>query len=130
MSLGKFQKKGMRYLNSLPHVVCKCSPSPMLPNLPVSYSWHLDDMEAGEYFARMSETESAFVILTHCGFYRIGNDNKMYTSGGQAVCKMYDLKIAVGKILKEIEEVRKCRADYLKERKTRAIVRAAGEFEV
>lgn len=41
-----------------------------------------------------------------------------------------DLKIAVDKILKEIEETRKCRADYLRERKTRAIMRAAGEYEV
>ena len=119
----------MRYLNSLPNVVCRCTPSTS-PLSVASYSWHLDDMEAGEYFARMSETQSSFVILTHCGFYKIGNDNRMYTSGGQAVWKMQDLKIAVDKILKEIEEVRKCRADYLKERKTSAIVRAAGEYEV
>jgi len=128
MSLGKFQKKGMRYLNSLPNVVCKCNP-PQGTRSFASYSWYLDDMEEYEYFARMSETQSSFVVLTHCSFYRIGNDNRMYTSGGRAVCKMQDLKIAVGKILKEIEEVRKCRADYLKERKTRAIMRAAGEYE-
>lgn len=100
MSLGKFQNKGKRYLNSLPNVVCKCTPSTSsLTN--ASYSWYLDDMEAGEYFARMSETQSSFVVLTHCGFYKIGNGNKLYTSGGQAVWKMQDLKIAVGKILKE-----------------------------
>ena len=128
MSLGKFQRKGMRYLNSLPNVVCKCNP-PQSPLSVASYSWYLDDMEAGEYFARMSETQSSFVILTHCGFYKIGNGNKLYTSGGQAVWKMQDLKIAVDKILKEIEEARKGRADYLRERKARAIMRAAGEYE-
>ena len=128
MSLGKFQMKGMRYLNSLPNVVCKCNP-PQSPLSVASYSWYLDDMEAGEYFARMSETQSSFVILTHCGFYKIGNGNKLYTSGGQAVWKMQDLKIAVDKILKEIEEARKGRADYLRERKARAIMRAAGEYE-
>jgi len=128
MSLGKFQKKGMRYLNSLPNVVCKYNP-PQSQLDDATYSWYLDDMEEYEYFARMSETQSAFIVLTHCSFYRTGNDNRMYTSGGQVVCKMQDLKIAVDKILKEIEEVRKCRADYLKERKTSAIMKAAGEYE-
>lgn len=130
MSLGKFQKKGMRYLNSLPHVVCKCSPSPMLPNLPASYSWHLDDMAAGEYFARMSETESAFIILERCGFYRGWNGNRLYTTGGKTVRNIHELKIAVGKILQEIEDVRKYQVEYIKECKAKEIERAAGEYEV
>lgn len=129
MSLGKFQKKGMRYLNSLPNVVCKCSPSPMLPNLPATYSWHLDDMAAGEYFARMSETESAFIILERCGFYRGWNDNRLYTTGGKPVRNMHELKIAVGKILQEIEDVRKYQVEYIKECKAKEIERAAGAFE-
>lgn len=129
MSLGKFQKKGMRYLNSLPNVVCKCNP-PQSPLSVASYSWYLDDMEAGEYFARMSETQSSFVVLTHCGFYKIGFGNKLYTSGGQAVWKMQDLKNAVQAILEEIETTRKDRAVYLNERKLREIKRAAEGFEV
>lgn len=130
MSLGKFQKKGMRYLNSLPHVVCKCSPSPMLPNLPATYSWYLDDMEAGEYFARMSETESAFIVLERSGFHRAFFDGKLYTTGGKTVRNMHELKIAVGKILQEIEKTRKDLAEYIKECKAKEIERAAGEYEV
>lgn len=129
MSLGKFQKKGMRYLNSLPNVVCKCSPSPMLQNLPSSYIWHLDDMEAGAYFARMSETESAFIVLSRCGFYRGWNDNRLYTTGGKTVKNFHELKIAVGKILQEIEDVRKYRVEYIKECKAKEIAKAAEGFE-
>ena len=126
MSLGKFQKKGIRYLNSIPHVVCKASP----PLATVYYSWHLDDMDSTEYFARMSETESSFIVLDHCGFYRGWNDNKLFTTGGRTFQTMPALKMAVQAILKEIEQARKDRAEYIKEHKAKQITNAAGEFEV
>lgn len=123
MPLGKFQKKGMRYLNSLPNVVCTAYP-------PNTFYWHFDDMNSTEYFARMSETAAAFIVLDQCGFYKGWNDNRLFTTGGRIVENMPALKIAVQAILKEIEQARKDRAVYIKDHKAMEITKAAGEFEV
>ena len=130
MSLGKFQKKGMRYLNSLPNVVCKCTPSPMLEYLPATYRWYLNDMDEKEYFVRMSESESSFIVLEHVGFYRGWNGNQLYTTGGRTCKNMHELKSAVQAILEQIETVRKIQADYMKDQKAKEIKNAAGVFEV
>lgn len=130
MPLGKFQKKGMRYLNSLPNVVCKSTSVAMLQYLPATYRWYLNDMDEREYIVRMSETEASFIVLERVGFYRGWNDNKIYTTGGRTCKNMHELKSAVQAILEKIEAIRKDQAEYMKKQKAKEIVNAAGVFEV